>query len=715
MGRYVHTRMIKSFCFFPCFTVAFICLFVLVIFPVHIVYANNEEVADKLTRAGEKELLMFFEPEDILISTGASRPLSKKQMPASVTVITADELKLLGLRHLTDVINYIVPGGIGDIHRSTRTGLYSFRGITVDNNGKFVFMVDGHNATEMTKWGAFNERYLGLMDELDRIEITQGVGSTLYGSGAISGVINFITKTGRDFQGTEVTAGYGSWQKYETSVKFGRKESEDQHEFYYFGFKRSHGSVPRGGGGSSSTKYGDRNHGSSGREWDHFAPSFKFHTNLTKGDFTLEARYVQDKFEEPYFAKPSCDYWDTADTYWYHNYLFIRPEIKHRLTETNSIKANIAFGMTESGREKIRDWYNSSGTLIAKKGKDVITYGEKTLRSQIFYYYDALQNHRLTSGAELFWMHAGPDFKGRNRKMTNTPTVGEDVKRQNLYFGAVFVEDIWQLNEKTSLFAGVRVENHIKTPVSITPRAAISHSIDEKTSLKLLYNSGFRTPSWAYYANNESTNYSRPEPEKVQSFEAHVLHKFNERFSTALIGYYTIYKNLINYWYQSSAVQGYHNFPEVKASGLELTGDWRGEKLNLKFSHSYSRPTHLANNNFAITYLSYNERDWAQFPTHMSKLQAIINLIEDRCKLGITYFRPWGIRGQRNADSKLKWPSNYLNATLTLNLKENMEFQLSGYNLTGEDNPWFGARTYDGMSRSANPHTEYFVRLIWKF
>ncbi len=260
--------------------------------------------------AESAELESYFdllEAEQLPITTGASRPMLKEKMPATVTVITAEELKLLGLRHLTDVINYIVPGGVGDIHRSTRTGLYAFRGIVADDNGKYVFMVDGLNVTPQTYWGAFNERYLGLMDELDRIEITQGVGSTLYGSGATSGVINFITKTGKSFQGTELNLGYGSWEKHEHSIKYGEKKGDNEDSFYYFAFKRSHGSVPRGGGGdptaqkspydSSIKNYADRYLGSSSREWDHFGPSYKFHTNINRGDFTLRARYIQGKFE----------------------------------------------------------------------------------------------------------------------------------------------------------------------------------------------------------------------------------------------------------------------------------------------------------------------------------------------------------------------------------------------------------------------------------
>jgi iron complex outermembrane receptor protein len=712
-------------------------IFVLVLIFLFSLSNVNADLLVAEQKADQSELERFFalieEEKPELIALGASRPLEKEKMPATVTVITAEEIKLLGLRHLTDVINYMVPGGIGDIHRSTRTGLYAFRGITADNNGKFIFMVDGVDVTSKTTWGAFNERYLGLLDELDRIEITQGVGSTLYGSGAISGVINFITKTGKDFQGVEITSGYGSWHKFEETVKYGKKNSEDEHDFYYFGFKRSHGSVPRGGGGDSTvdlTPYGnenfaDKNQSASGREWDHFAPSYKFHANIQRGDFTLRARYIQGKFEEPYFASPGktgneTEYWDTSDTYWFHNYFFIQPEIQHKFNERHSIKANLAVIMEEMGREKLRNWHarpDEGGALIAGQGDRVETAGEKKLRGQFFHYYDGWENHRITSGIDLFWMHVGADLRGENKKIiddSGTRVTRTYHKSDNFYFVGAFVEDIWQINDKTILFAGVRIENENRTPTSITPRFAISHELSEKTNIKLLYNTGYRTPAPTYYIEGKPD----PDPEKVQSWEAHILHKWNDKFSTSLIGYYTIYKDLINFW--SSSFGGpstQYNFPEVKASGLELTADYHTDNLKFKFGHSYSRPVHFADSEHAYnaTFLSYNLRDWAQFPTHMTKASAVINLIDDKCILGITYLRPWAIRGQRNIDSKLKNPADYINATLTFKLSKDMEVQVSGYNLTGEDRPWWGAYTYDGVSRAINPHTEYFVRLIWRF
>jgi len=701
--------------FIPINVMKFILPFLMLLMPNLLLAQNNGE---------STELQSYFaliEAEQVPVTTGAGRPLTKEKMPATVTVVTASELKLLGLRHLTDVINYIVPGGVADIHRGDRTGLYCFRGIAGIYNSKYVFMVDGVNNNFITAKGAMNERYLGLMDDLDRIEITQGVGSTLYGDGAVSGVINFITKTGKNFQGTEITTGYGSWQRYEDSIKFGRKKG-DREDFYYFGFRRSHGYRPRDGGGVWTDRRYSEEHAGTGREWDHFAPSFKFHSNITRGDFTLRTRYVREKYEEPYISDydrngVTTRYKTAADRFLEQSYLFIQPEFKHKINDNHSIKAILAFQMAENKEEKTKDWYASSGgNLILEKGHKILRWGERKLRGQLFHYYDGWENHKLTSGLDLFWIHIGPDFDGENYKIGvsgGSKTRKQSKKTANLYYAAGFVEDMWKLDERLTLFAGARIENHIKTPTTICPRLALSGDLDEKTNIKLLYNTGYRTPPWVFYTSNEASSTAvRPDPEKVTSFEAHILHKFSPKLSTTLVGYYTIYKDMLAY---RSGGYKYYNFPEVKASGLELTGDYKTKNLLLKFSHSYSRPVHFSNGNYDITALSYNERDWALMPTHMTKAQAIVNLVEDKCTLGVTYFRPGAIRGQRNIDHDLHHAADYINTTLTLKLNENMEFQATAYNITGENRGWWGHRTYDGVSRDINPHTDYFVKLIWKF
>ncbi len=661
---------------------------------------------------GLKDYFALLEEEMTPVTTGVSRPLKKADVPASITVITAEEIKLLGLRNLTDVINYIVPGAVGDIHRSTRTGLYAFRGISVDNNGKYVFMIDGLNCGSLTAWGAFNERYLGLMDELERIEIIQGTGSILYGSGAISGVINFITKTGKDFQGLEFTGGYGSWDKVETTVKLGQKISDDEDYFYFGGFKHSQGSVPKGGAGSSRSE-----HAAPGRYGDHFDSSGKFHANINRGDFSLRMRFVRCKFEEP-FVMTGTTY--GSDTYWFQNYLFVEPEFRHTFNEKSRIKYNLAFGMDEAGQEKIEYW--SSRSFSIQPNEKIVSLGERKVRGQFFYYYDGFPDQKFTSGAEFFWMNSGRDFSGENRTFDNTNKIfKQNVHVKDLNFLALFFEDIWSLGDRTTLFTGCRWEDQSQTKPNLSPRIAISHDLDEKTNLKFLYNHGFRTPDWAYYSRyldileaNPASPATKPKPEQVDSIEAHVNHRFNSAFNGSLVSYYTIYRDLINYYSTGGTDYGYYNFHEVRAAGLEASAGYKKKNLTVNGSHSFSRPVHLSADNYEIIGLSYDERNWAQFPTQMTKLQVILRC-NGKSSLGITYFRPWGIFGLRAPDKALKKPADYVNATYTIKASDNVEYQLSGYNLLGEDHPWWGQDTNDGNSRDIDPHREFFVRSTVKF
>jgi iron complex outermembrane receptor protein len=675
--------------------------------------------ADKQASETKKDYfnMSLEELMEVEVTTGASRPMKKDEMPASITVITSDEIKLLGLRHLTDVINYMVPGGIADIHKSSgKGGLYNFRGISADDNGKFIFMIDGLNVTSMTSAGAMDEMYLGLLDELDRIEITEGPSSNLYGDGATSGVINFITKTGRDFQGTEIASGYGSGDRSESSLKYGSKKSDTENDFYYFGYKQSHGYVPSGGSGSETSGYGRKEHADSGEYWDHFEPSFKFHTNIERGDFTLRARYVREKYESPFVIR-STSVANISDLLANHSYLFIEPEIRHQFSEVSRMKANISFGMDERQDEKLEDWY-ASGNLIAKEGEKTLTRGERKFRSQILYYYDGFANHQLTTGIDMFWMRAGPDLTGQNYEIVSSGSpLYQRVKRsgitpETIYSGAFLFEDIWRLGERDMVFVGMRLENHNIAHTCFSPRATLSHDFDEKTNLKLIYDTGFRIPNWSYYEGNLSNNYPQPKPEKVQNYEVHLSRKLSPKLSTTLIGYYTIYKDLI-----FASGSNKYNFNTVEAEGLELVADYKTEGLGLKASHSYSRPVSFKDSadTWTITKLSYDEQDWGIFPTNMTKAHAIIELVKDKCFLGITYLRPWGIKGQRNADPKLKKPADFINATLTFKLNKNLDLQISGYNLTSEDHPWWGPYTYDGVSRDINPNPTYFVRLIGKF
>ena len=123
-------------------------------------------------------------------STRTEIPL--ELVTASATVITADDLEALQAKTVLDALRY-VPGldVIQSGSRGTNTTIF-VRGSESDH---VLVLLDGVEVNSTTL-GAFNFAHL-TTENIERIEVLRGAGGTLYGSQAIGGVINIITKRGQ--------------------------------------------------------------------------------------------------------------------------------------------------------------------------------------------------------------------------------------------------------------------------------------------------------------------------------------------------------------------------------------------------------------------------------------------------------------------------------------------------------------------------------------
>ena len=93
-----------------------------------------------------------------------------------------------------------------------------------DINGDVLVLVDGHRI------GTGNTAKIN-MDRIERIEITKGPSSALYGSAAMGGVINLITKKGYGDLKTGLALDYGSFDYYKVTGTSGG-EVNDRFRFY---------------------------------------------------------------------------------------------------------------------------------------------------------------------------------------------------------------------------------------------------------------------------------------------------------------------------------------------------------------------------------------------------------------------------------------------------------------------------------------------------
>ncbi|PYU36076.1 MAG: hypothetical protein DMG31_02000 [Acidobacteria bacterium] len=156
--------------------------------------------------------------------SGASKFLEKStDVPASVTIVTADEIREFGYRTLADVLQSV--RGFNVIYDRN----YSYVGIRGflkpgDYNARILFLLDGHRVNDNIYDGAYVGTAFPVdINLIDRIEIIRGASSSVYGTGAFLAVINVITKRGRDLNATEVSATAGSLRTYKGQGTYGTR------------------------------------------------------------------------------------------------------------------------------------------------------------------------------------------------------------------------------------------------------------------------------------------------------------------------------------------------------------------------------------------------------------------------------------------------------------------------------------------------------------
>lgn len=130
-----------------------------------------------------------------VVVSAARLEQSTLEAPAAVTVIDAEQLEASGAVRIGDALTAKVPsfymrGGLGTSTRINTSPIVSFRGLS---DGRAKMMVDGMDLSDGNAAGLASLMAIP-MEEVAQIEVVPGAASTLYGSDAMGGVVNIITK-----------------------------------------------------------------------------------------------------------------------------------------------------------------------------------------------------------------------------------------------------------------------------------------------------------------------------------------------------------------------------------------------------------------------------------------------------------------------------------------------------------------------------------------
>ena len=197
-------------------TVLWFAVFVIAIFTLTATAVAEEKTKD-LSDASLEEL------SNIQVYSASKHMQSASEAPASVTVVSSDEIQKFGYRNLADILRS-VPGFYVTYDRDyTFVGVRGF-GRLGDWNSRILVLIDGHRINNNVLGQAMlGNEFLVDVDMIDRVEIVCGPSSSLYGANAFFAVINVITRTAKQVKDWELSFQTGSFGTYEGRATYGHQ------------------------------------------------------------------------------------------------------------------------------------------------------------------------------------------------------------------------------------------------------------------------------------------------------------------------------------------------------------------------------------------------------------------------------------------------------------------------------------------------------------
>ncbi|HJW54103.1 MAG TPA: TonB-dependent receptor [Burkholderiaceae bacterium] len=187
------------------------------------------DVASAQTSDEEDLALAYGDKATISIATGSKQSITRA--PAVATVITSRDIQAMGATDLDQALES-VPGLHVSVYSQAFNPIYSFRGIFTGYNPQVLMLVNGIPITNVFT-GNRSQVWGGMpLENVARIEIIRGPGSALYGADAYSGVINVITKTSADVNGTEYGFRAGSFDTRDAWIQHGGNLGPMEAAFY---------------------------------------------------------------------------------------------------------------------------------------------------------------------------------------------------------------------------------------------------------------------------------------------------------------------------------------------------------------------------------------------------------------------------------------------------------------------------------------------------
>lgn len=171
--------------------------------------------------------LSLEELGEVVVTSVTKAPEPIWRTAAAIHVLTADDIRRSGVTTVPEALR-LVPGmQVARIDGSSWA--IGIRGFANQFSQSLLVLVDGRSVyTPLFAGVSWAVQDLPL-DSIDRIEVIRGPGGTIWGTNAVNGVINIITKHARETQGVQLAVGGGTVDRFTADARFGGGRGEDLH------------------------------------------------------------------------------------------------------------------------------------------------------------------------------------------------------------------------------------------------------------------------------------------------------------------------------------------------------------------------------------------------------------------------------------------------------------------------------------------------------
>ena len=474
-----------------------------------------------------------------VVTTATRVPIPARDVPASVTIISGDQLRALGITSIADALAATPSAMI------TQSG--SFGGVTSlflrgGESGYVKVLIDGVPVND--PGGAIDLSTL-TTDNVDHIEVLRGPASVLYGADAVAGVVSIVTRSGYTPQRLTVDARGGAYHTGDASGTL-------------------RGGIPIGSGGGSA----DYSLSVARHQTDGIYPfNNQFAESVVSGRadfnpdpdnaFALTLRYADSRYHYPTNSGGDVvdhNAFDSGDR------VVLGATYGHAVSRVTSLAVTLSSDETNGGTTDQPDTTGGDQYLSLDDIRRASAEARLNLR-------DLAGRGVVTLGAAVDAANENSQSQGVAGGYAYTSTFA--AYRRNR---AAFAQLLWTGLPGVTAVAGARLDDNQEFGAFGTYRAAVNYLAASGTRLRASVGTAFRSPTfYENFATGYVTGNPSLQPEHAMSWEAGAEQALLAgRVTLGVTVFSQVFRDMIDYTGGTTACgSSYCNVARARAAGVE--------------------------------------------------------------------------------------------------------------------------------------------------